>query len=138
MRFMMFIKIPSGDENFEPTAEDVAAMGRYNEELTKAGVLLALDGLQPPSQGAVISFGAGGAASVVDGPFAEAKEVVGGYWTIQVKDRDEAIEWAKRVPAEEGTTIELRRVFELSDFPPDVQEAAGELSARPPEQTSAQ
>ena len=124
MRFMMFIKVQSGDENFEPTAEDVAAMGRYNEELTKAGVLLALDGLQPPSQGAVVTFGAGGAPSVVDGPFAEAKEVIGGYWTIQVKDRDEAIEWAKRIPAQEGTTIELRRVFELS--------------ARPPEQTSAQ
>jgi hypothetical protein len=135
MRFMMFIKIDGGDENFEPTAEDVAAMGRYNEELTRAGALLALDGLQPPSKGARIEFGAGGKASVVDGPFAEAKEVVGGYWVIDVKSRDEAIEWAKRVPATEGTAIELRQIFEMSDFAPDVQEA-GTLSVEPPEQTT--
>jgi hypothetical protein len=136
MRFMMFIKVGSSDENFEPTAEDVAAMSRYNEELSKAGALLALDGLQPPSKGATITFGAGGKASVIDGPFAEAKEVIGGYWIIQTKSKEEAVEWARRVPATEGTTIEVRQIFEMSDFAPDVQEAAGELSSPPPEQTS--
>jgi hypothetical protein len=136
MRFMMFIKIDGSDENFEPTAEDVAAMSRYNEELSKAGALLALDGLQPPSKGATITFGADGKATVVDGPFAEAKEVVGGYWIIQTKSKEEAVEWARRVPATEGTTIEVRQIFEMSDFAPDVREAAGELSSPPPEQSS--
>jgi hypothetical protein len=136
MRFMMFIKMDSGDENFQPTEADVAAMGRYNEELTKAGALLSLDGLQPPSKGAIVTFSAGGKATVTDGPYAEAKEVVGGYWIIQTKSKEEAVEWATRVPAEEGTTIELRQIFEMSDFSPEVQAAAGELSVAPPEQTS--
>ncbi|WCB92014.1 hypothetical protein DSM104299_00695 [Baekduia alba] len=136
MRFMMFIKVEPGDENFEPTEADVAPMMRYNEELTQAGVLLALDGLQPPSKGATITFGADGKADVVDGPFAEAKEVVGGYWIIQTKSKEEAVEWATRVPAEPGTKIELRQIFEMSDFPAELQDAAGELSATPPEQTS--
>jgi hypothetical protein len=135
MRFMMFIKIPGGDENFEPTADDVGVMSRYNEELTKAGVLLALDGLHPPSAGALVTFDAAGTASVTDGPYAEAKEVVGGYWIIQTKSKEEAVEWATRVPAR-GVKVELRQIFELSDFPPEVQAAAGELSTAPPEQTS--
>jgi hypothetical protein len=135
MRFMMFIKIDGSDENFQPSAETVAAMGRYNEELTKAGALLALDGLQPPSKGATITFDADGKASVTDGPFAEAKEVVGGYWIIQTKSKEEAVQWATRVPAGEGTTIELRQIFEMSDFSPEIQ-AAAELSSPPPEQTS--
>jgi hypothetical protein len=134
MRFMMFIKIDGGDESFQPTEADVAAMERYNRELNEAGVLLALDGLQPPSKGAVITFSAGGKATVTDGPYAEAKEVVGGYWIIQTKSKEEAVEWAKRVPAEEGTTIELRQIFEMSDFSPEIQAAAGDWS--PPEQPS--
>jgi len=126
MRFMMLM-IPKGYENAEPgkmpDAQAVAAMMKYNESLQKAGVLLALDGLHPPSMGARISF-PGGKPTVTDGPFAEAKEVVGGYWMIQVKSKEEAIEWAKRCPGSENETIELRQVQEFADFPADVQEAA--------------
>ena len=126
MRFMMLM-IPKGYETAAPgTMPDVAAveaMMRYNEELQKAGVLLALDGLHPPSMGARVSF-AGGKPTVTDGPFAEAKEVVGGYWMIQVRSRQEAIEWAKRCPASENEVIEVRQVQEMSDFPEDIQEAA--------------
>jgi hypothetical protein len=125
MRFMMLM-IPKGYEKAEPsampTAEAVAAMMKYNEQLQKAGVLLALDGLHPPSTGARVAF-AGGKVKVTDGPFTEAKEVVGGYWMIQVKSREEAIEWATRCPGDD-CTIEVRQVQELSDFPADVQEAA--------------
>jgi hypothetical protein len=125
MRFMMLM-IPKGYEKAEagamPTAEAVAAMMKYNEQLQKAGVLLALDGLHPPAMGARVSF-AGGKVKVTDGPFAEAKEVVGGYWMIQVKSREEAIEWAKRCPGDD-CTIEVRQVQEFHDFPADVQEAA--------------
>ncbi len=136
MRFMMLIKMDSSDENYEATEADVAAMTRYNEELTKAGALLALDGLQPPSKGAVVTFSANGDAIVTDGPYAEAKEVVGGYWLIQTKSKEEAVEWATRVPGDEHTTIELRQIFEMSDFSPELQAAAGDLSVAPPEQTS--
>jgi hypothetical protein len=129
MRFMMLM-IPKGYEKAEPgtmpSAEAVAAMMKYNEQLQKAGVLLALDGLHPPSAGARVVF-AGGKAKVVDGPFTEAKEVVGGYWMIQVKSREEAIEWAKRCPGED-CSIEVRQVQEMSDFPPDVQKAAAGFS----------
>ncbi len=125
MRFMMLM-IPKGYEKAEPgtvpSAEAVAAMMKYNEQLHKAGVLLALDGLHPPSTGARVTF-AGGKAKVTDGPFTEAKEVVGGYWMIQVKSREEAIEWATRCPGDD-CTIEVRQVQEMSDFPPDVQQAA--------------
>jgi hypothetical protein len=126
MRFMMLM-IPKGYETAEPgampDAQAVAAMMKYNESLQNAGVLLALDGLHPPSMGARVSF-AGGKPRVVDGPFAEAKEVLGGYWMIQVKSRAEAIEWASRCPASENEIIEIRQVQEMSDFPPDVQRAA--------------
>jgi hypothetical protein len=134
MRFMMFMYpgIDTDAESWEPSAEDVAAMTRYNEELTKAGVLLSLDGLRPPADGARVRF-AGGTPTVTDGPFAEAKEVVGGYWLIQASSKEEAVEWATRCPANEGDFIEVRRVFEMEDFPEDVQEA-GQLSERPPEQ----
>ena len=126
MRFMMLM-IPKGYESAAPgampSAEAVAAMSRYNESLRKAGVLLALDGLHPPSMGARVSF-AGGKPKVTDGPFAEAKEVVGGYWMIEVKSKQEAIEWAKRCPASENETIEIRQVMEMADFPDDVRKAA--------------
>jgi hypothetical protein len=126
MRFMMLV-IPKGYENAAPgtvpDAEAVAAMMKYNESLQKAGVLLALDGLHPPSMGARVSF-EGGKPKVTDGPFPEAKEVVGGYWMIQVKSRQEAIEWAKRCPMDENGFIEIRQVQEMADFPSDVQEAA--------------
>jgi hypothetical protein len=122
MRFMMFMYPGISEEEWEPSAEDVAAMSRYNEELRKAGMLLSLDGLHPPAEGARVSFGADG-ATVTDGPFAEAKEVVGGYWLIQARSKEEAVEWAKRCPADPGNTIEVRRVFELEEFPEDVQAA---------------
>ena len=126
MRFMMLM-IPKGYEKAQPgampDAKAVAAMMKYNEALQKAGVLLALDGLHPPSMGSRVTF-VGGKPTVTDGPFTEAKEVVGGYWMIQVKSKDEAVEWASRCPASENEVIELRQVQEMSDFPADVQEAA--------------
>jgi hypothetical protein len=125
MRFMMLM-IPKGYESAKPgtmpDAKGVERMMKYNEALQKAGVLLALDGLHPPSMGARVTF-PGGKPKVTDGPFSEAKEVLGGYWMIQVKSRDEAIEWAKRCPAGENETIEIRQVQEMGDFPPDVKKA---------------
>jgi hypothetical protein len=130
MRFMMLM-IPKGYEQAAPgtvpDARAVAAMMKYNEDLQRAGVLLALDGLHPPSMGARVSF-AGGKPKVTDGPFAEAKEVVGGYWMIQVRSREEAVEWASRCPASENEVIEVRQVQELADFPADVQAAAAGFS----------
>jgi hypothetical protein len=132
MRFMMFMYPGITDEDWMPSPEALAEMGRYNEELTKAGVLLALDGLHPTTEGARVSF-AGGNVTVVDGPFTETKEVVGGYWMIEVSSREEAVEWARRCPGSNGNVIEVRRVFEMSDFPPEVHEAASELLSRGPQ-----
>jgi hypothetical protein len=130
MRFMMLM-IPKGYEKAQPgampDAKAVEAMMKYNESLQKAGVLLALDGLHPPSMGARISF-SGGKPQVTDGPFAEAKEVLGGYWMIQVKSKEEAIEWAKRCPGSKNEVIEIRQVQEFTDFPADVQKAASGVS----------
>src|SRR6195256_6987627 len=126
MRFMMLM-IPLGYETASPDVEldpeRVKAMMKYNEALMDAGVLIALDGLHPPSMGARVSF-PGGKPVVTDGPFTEAKEVLGGYWVIQVKSKEEAVEWAKRCPAGEGNVIEVRQVQEMSDFPPEVQAVA--------------
>jgi hypothetical protein len=126
MRFMMLM-IPKGYEKATPgtmpDAKVVAEMMKYNESLQKAGVLLALDGLHPPSMGVRISF-PGGKPKVTDGPFAEAKEVIGGYWMIQVRSKEEAIEWASRCPGSDDCVIEIRQVQEMCDFPADVQEAA--------------
>jgi hypothetical protein len=126
MRFMMLM-IPKGYESAAPgtvpDAEAVAKMMRYNEELQKAGALITLDGLHPPSTGARVSF-EGGKPKVTDGPFAEAKEVLGGYWMIRVGSKEEAVEWAKRCPGSENEVIEVRQVQEMEDFPADVQEAA--------------
>src|SRR5579871_4371409 len=126
MRFMMLM-IPAGYEKAQPGAmpdpKAVEAMMQYNEALQKAGVLISLDGLHPLSMGARVSF-AGGKPKVTDGPFVEAKEVVGGYWMIQVKSKQEAIEWASRCPASENEIIEIRQVQEFAEFPADVQEAA--------------
>ena len=123
----MMLMIPKGYEKATPgTSPDAAAVARmmkYNESLQKAGVLLALDGLHPPSMGARVSF-PGGKPKVTDGPFTEAKEVLGGYWMIQVGSKEEAIQWASRVPASENEVIEVRQVQDMSDFPPDVQKAA--------------
>jgi hypothetical protein len=126
MRFMMLM-IPLGYETAPPDVkldpERVAAMMKYNQALKDAGALITLDGLHPPSMGARVSF-ASGKPLVTDGPFAEAKEVLGGYWMIDVKSREEAIAWAKRCPASENEIIEIRQVQEMSDFPADVQAAA--------------
>ena len=126
MRFMMLM-IPKGYESAAPgtlpEADAVATMMKYNEALQNAGVLLALDGLHPPSAGARVHF-AGGRPSVTDGPFAEAKEVLGGYWMIDVKSREEAIAWAMRCPATDEEIIEIRQEQEMADFPEDVQQAA--------------
>jgi hypothetical protein len=126
MRFMMLM-IPKGYETAAPgtmpEADAVAAMMKYNESLQRAGVLLALDGLRPPSEGARVTF-AGGKPKVIDGPFIETKEVLGGYWMIQVKSKAEAIEWASRCPGSENEIIEIRQVQEFEDFPADVQKAA--------------
>ena len=126
MRFMMLM-IPKGYEGATPgtmpDAKAVAAMMKYNESLQKAGVLLALDGLHPPSMGARVTF-PGGKPKVTDGPFPEAKEVLGGYWMIQVKSKEEAVEWARRCPGGENEMIEIRQVQEMSDFPPDVRKEA--------------
>ena len=126
MRFMMLM-IPKGYEKAAPgtvpDAKAVEAMMKYNEELQKAGVLLSLDGLHPPSAGARVTF-AGGKPTVIDGPFIEAKEVLGGYWMIKVNSKQEALEWAKRIPGSENEIVEVRQVQEMSDFPEDVQKAA--------------
>ena len=130
MQFMMLM-IPKGYEmaapGAMPDAKAVEAMMKYNESLQKAGVLLALDGLHPPSMGARVSF-RGGKPTVTDGPFTETKEVLGGYWMIEVKSRQEAIDWASRCPASDNEIIEVRQVQEMSDFPPDVQKAAAGFS----------
>ena len=129
MRFMMLM-IPLGYESAPPDVqldpERVAAMMRYNEALKDAGVLITLDGLHPPSMGARVSF-ATGEPVVTDGPFAEAKEVLGGYWMIEVASRAEAIAWAKKCPASPNEIVEIRQVQEMADFPPDVQQAAAGL-----------
>lgn len=126
MRFMMLM-IPKGYEQAAPgtmpDAKAVEAMMKYNEELQKAGVLLALDGLHPPSMGARVSF-SGGKPMVTDGPFIEAKEVLGGYWMIQVNSKEEAVEWAKRCPGSDNEVIEIRQVQEFEDFSAEVQKAA--------------
>jgi hypothetical protein len=126
MRFMMLM-IPHGYEtappDTTPDAARVAAMMRYNEALKEAGVLITLDGLHPPSTGARVSF-ASGKPVVTDGPFTESKEVLGGYWMIEVNSREEAIAWAKQCPASNNEVIEIRQVQEMADFPADVQEAA--------------
>lgn len=132
MRFMM-IMFPKGYENAKPdTVPDLKAMevmGKYNEQLQKAGVLLALDGLTPPSMGARVTF-KGGKSKVTDGPFPEAKEVVGGYWMIQVKSREEALEWASRIPGSDDEVVEVRRVFEITDFDPEIQKKFSDAGAK--------
>ena len=119
MRFMLIVKASEASEAGElPPKEAFDAMGRYNEELVKAGVLLAADGLQPSSMGARIDFTNPGKPAIIDGPFTETKELIAGYWLIQVASRDEALAWAVRAPFG-GGVLELRQVHEVSDFPPD-------------------
>jgi len=127
MRFMMLV-IPKAYENagadFVPPVDLIAKMTKYNESLAKAGIVLALDGLHPPVKGTRVKF-AGGKPKTIDGPFTESKELIGGYWMIQVKSKEEAVEWAKRAPMLDGDIIEVRQVQEIEDFPEDVRRAAG-------------
>ena len=117
MRFMILVKADKDSEaGVLPSEGLLAEMGRYNEELAKAGVLLAGEGLQPSSKGARVRF-SGSQRTVIDGPFAEAKELVAGFWLLQVKSKEEAIAWAKRVPFRDGE-VEIRQVFEADDFGP--------------------
>jgi len=130
MRFMMIVKASKDSEaGVMPTNEMIAAMTKYNEQLVNAGIMLDGSGLQPSSKGARIRF-KGAERSVIDGPFAETRELIAGYWIIQVKSREEAIEWAKRVPFEDGE-VELRQYFEMEDFAPsDAVEEAKALGRR--------
>lgn len=118
MRFMVIVKSNAASEAGEmPSQELLTAMGKYNEDLVKAGVLLAGEGLHPSSRGARVRFN-GAQRTVVDGPFPETKELIGGFWLIQVKSKEEAIEWVKRCPNPTGaeSQIEIRQVFEAEDF----------------------
>jgi len=130
MRFMMLM-IPKGYETAAPDtlpdAEGVERMMKYNKDLQQAGVLISCDGLHPPSIGSRVTF-AGGKPKVTDGPFAEAKEVLGGYWMIDVRSRDEAVAWASRCPASDNEIVEVRQVQEMADFPADVQKAAASFA----------
>lgn len=115
MRFMMIVKAtPESEAGVLPTEEQLAEMAQYNEELARAGVLLAGEGLQPSSKGARVRY-AGDRRTVIDGPFTETKELIAGFWLIQARSREEAIEWARRVPFRDGE-VEVRQVFELEDF----------------------
>jgi|SRR5690625_306607 len=133
MKFMMFMipnvyqpNTPEGEEagdEFAPPADDVEKMMKFNEELAQSGALISLDGLHPPTRGARVSFRED-SPTVTDGPFAEVKEVIGGYWIIDVKSKEEAIEWAKKCPVAKGDVIEIRQIFQEEDFPEDVKRAA--------------
>ena len=133
MRFMMLVKASKESEaGMLPSQELIAAMGQFNEEMVKAGVLIAGEGLQASSKGARITY-SGSKRSVTDGPFAETKELLAGFWMIDVKFKADAIAWASRVPFTDGEVVEVRQVFEASDFPSDVmppEEAAREERLR--------
>jgi hypothetical protein len=133
MRFMLIVKADKDSEaGILPSQDLLTEMGKYNEELVKAGVMLAGEGLQASSKGARVTF-SGGKRTVVDGPFAETKELVAGFWLVQVKSRDEAIEWVKRAPFREAV-VEIRQVFEADDFgpafTPELREAEERLRAK--------
>jgi hypothetical protein len=116
MQFMVIVKATSDSEaGILPTTEELTAMGKFNEEMVKAGIMLAAEGLQASSKGARIKF-SGGKATVIDGPFTETKELVAGFWLLQVKSKQEAIEWIKRAPFTHGEEVEIRQVFEAEDF----------------------
>ncbi|WP_338764720.1 YciI family protein [Massilia sp. METH4] len=116
MRFMIIVKAtPDSEAGRMPSTELLAAMGKYNEELVNAGVMLAGEGLHPSSNGVRIRYH-GKERTVIDGPFSETKELIAGFWLIQVKSREEAIEWLKRAPMQDGDEVEIRQVFEAEDF----------------------
>ncbi len=131
MRFLMMVY--SGENSQGPTPELVAEMSKFNQKLDEAGALLALDGLFPPSMAASVTFNGPGRSNVIDGPFTEAKEMVGGFWIIKADSRDAAVEWARQAPMPEGARIEVRQIADREDYSEEVQEARVEFD--PPEQT---
>jgi hypothetical protein len=124
MRFMVIVKATpeSEKEGALPDPQLLAEMGKFNEELIKAGVVLAMDGLQPSRKGARVKFSGGKSLTVVDGPFAEAKELIAGFWIWQVRNIEEAVEWLKRSPFKAGAEVEIRQIFEMEDFAPVLSE----------------
>jgi hypothetical protein len=134
MRFMVIVKADKNSEaGVMPDEKLLTEMGKYNEELVKAGVMLAGEGLHPSAKGARVRF-SGNQRTVIDGPFAETKELVAGFWLIQVKSKEEAIEWVKRAPFDGGTEVEIRQVFEAADFgeafTPELREAEERMRAQ--------
>ena len=137
MRFMMLMipRVYQGNEgqkvgaDFTPGAEDVERMMKYNEQLANARALISLDGLHPPATAVRVSF-KGGTPNVTEAPFVESKEVLGGYWMIQVKSREEAIDWGKRVPAQDGDIVEIRQVFEVEEFGEEARKIADNATVR--------
>ena len=136
MRFMILVKADKDSEaGILPSTELLTAMGKFNEELVKAGIMLAGEGLQASSKGSRVRF-SGSKRTVVDGPFAETKELVAGFWLWQVRSRDEAIEWVKRAPMPDGSEIEIRQVFEAEDFGPEFTPELREQEQRLRDQTA--
>ena len=129
MRFMVILKGTPESEKKAPDPQLMAEMGKFNEELIKAGIVLAMDGLQPSSKGARVKF-SGKNRTVIDGPFTEAKELIAGFWIWQVKSKEEAVEWAKRAPFGDGVTLELRQIFEPGDLPVSPETQALEAKLR--------
>ena len=134
MRFMMLM-IPKGYERaepgFTPDPKAMQAMTKYNDSMRKAGVMIGCEGLHPPSAGARVTF-KGGKPTVSDGPFPEANEALGGFWMMQVNSKEEVLEWAKRCPASDNETIEVRQVQEMEDFPDEIEDAAKPPAAQAP------
>jgi hypothetical protein len=130
MRFMVIVKADKNSEaGVMPSREILTAMGKFNEELVKAGVMLAGEGLHPTSKGKRVRF-SGGKHTITDGPFAESKELIAGFWLWQVRSMDEAVEWLKRSPFDGGTEIEIRQVFEADDFGDEMTPELKEQEAR--------
>ncbi|MET0685678.1 MAG: YciI family protein [Solirubrobacteraceae bacterium] len=141
MRFMVIVKAtPDSEAGVMPSTEDLAAMGDYNEELAKAGVMLGGEGLHPSSAGARVRFDAEGRATVVDGPFAETKELIAGYWILQASSKDEVLEWVKKIPAGTGqpSEVEVRQVYDVEDFGDAFTPELAEQDARIREQAESQ
>ncbi len=138
MRFMVLVK--PGRRDYEdgalPTTADLEEMGRFNDELTKAGMILALDGLQPTSKGARIRFQGTKAPVVTDGPFTETKELIGGFWILQAKSKDDVVAWMQRAPFGDGDEVEIRQIFELEDFAPALSSEAKDSWVKRREQLS--
>jgi hypothetical protein len=134
MRFMIMVRgTPETESGRLPSEQELAEMGQFNEELVKAGVMLAGEGLHPSAKGARVRY-EGGKTTVIDGPFTETKELIAGYWLIQAKSKDEAVEWIRRAPFEDGMEVEIRQVYEADDFgeafTPELREQEDRLRAQ--------